>query len=150
MLSEWEGINIEFKEGVKNKDLLYPEQIKKNKLIYNPSEFEAIARIDGVLVEKSFQKLKSNLTSNNLPEGITCLFYGEPGTGKTATVYELARKHKRAVFKVEISETKSMWYGESQKLVKRYLLIITKPKKKKSVVLFYFLMKRMPLLEKEK
>ena len=119
MLSEWEGINIEFKEEVKNKNLLYPEQIKKNKLIYNPSELEAIARIDGVLVEKSFQKLKSNLTSNNLPEGITCLLYGEPGTGKTATVYELARKHKRAVFKVEISETKSMWYGESQKLVKK-------------------------------
>lgn len=119
MLSEWEGIHIEFKEDEKNKKLLYPEQIKKNKLIYNPSELEAIARIDGVLVEKSFQKLKSNLTSNNLPEGITCLLYGEPGTGKTATVYELARKHKRAVFKVEISETKSMWYGESQKLVKK-------------------------------
>jgi ATP-dependent Clp protease ATP-binding subunit ClpA len=119
MLSEWEGINIEFKEDEKNKKLLYPEQIKKNKLIYNPSELEAIVRIDGVLAEKSFQKLKSNLTSNNLPEGITCLLYGEPGTGKTATVYELARKHKRAVFKVEISETKSMWYGESQKLVKK-------------------------------
>lgn len=119
MLSEWEGISIEFKEDEKNKKLLYPEQIKKNKLIYNQSELEAIARIDGVLVEKSFQKLKSNLTSNNLPEGITCLLYGEPGTGKTATVYELARKHKRAVFKVEISETKSMWYGESQKLVKK-------------------------------
>ena len=119
MLSEWDGIHIEFKEDGKNKKLLYPEQIKKNKLIYNPSELEAIARIDGVLVEKSFQKLKSNLTSNNLPEGITCLLYGEPGTGKTATVYELARKHKRAVFKVEISETKSMWYGESQKLVKK-------------------------------
>lgn len=119
MLSEWEGIHIEFKEDEKNKKLLYPKQIKKNKIIYNSSELEAIARIDGVLVEKSFQKLKSNLTSNNLPEGITCLLYGEPGTGKTATVYELARKHKRAVFKVEISETKSMWYGESQKLVKK-------------------------------
>ena len=47
------------------------------------------------------------------------MLYGEPGTGKTATVYELARKHKRAVFKVEISETKSMWFGESQKLVKK-------------------------------
>jgi ATP-dependent Clp protease ATP-binding subunit ClpA len=119
MLSEWEGIHIEFKEDKKNKKLLYPEQIKKNKLIYNPSELDAISRIDSVLAEKSFQKLKSNLTSNNLPEGITCLLYGEPGTGKTATVYELARKHKRAVFKVEISETKSMWYGESQKLVKK-------------------------------
>lgn len=119
MLSEWEGIHLEIKEEIKNEKLLYPEQIKKNKLIYNSSELEAISRIDEVLTEKAFQKLKSNLITNNLPEGITCLLYGEPGTGKTATVYELARKHKRAVFKVEISETKSMWYGESQKLVKK-------------------------------
>lgn len=119
MLSEWEGITIQIQEEKKNKKLLYPELIKKNKLIYNTEELEAISRIDRVLVESAYQKLKSNLTSNNLPEGITCLLYGEPGTGKTATVYELARKHKRAVFKVEISETKSMWYGESQKLVKK-------------------------------
>jgi ATP-dependent Clp protease ATP-binding subunit ClpA len=137
MLSEWEGINIEFKEDEKNKKLLYPEQIKKNKLIYNPSELEAISRIDEVLTEKAFQKLKTNLISNNLPEGITCLLYGEPGTGKTATVYELARKHKRAVFKVEISETKSMWYGESQKLVKKIFTDYEEAKEKE---------KRCPIL----
>lgn len=137
MLAEWEGIHIEFKEDVKNKKLLYPEQIKKNKLIYNSSELEAISRIDEVLTEKAFQKLKSNLIANNLPEGITCLLYGEPGTGKTATVYELARKHKRAVFKVEISETKSMWYGESQKLVKKIFTDYEEAKEKE---------KRCPIL----
>lgn len=137
MLAEWEGIHIEFKEEVKNKKLLYPEQIKKNKLIYNSSELEAISRIDEVLTEKAFQKLKTNLISNNLPEGITCLLYGEPGTGKTATVYELARKHKRAVFKVEISETKSMWYGESQKLVKKIFTDYEEAKEKE---------KRCPIL----
>ncbi len=119
MLSEWEGIQLEIKEEQKNEKLLYPDKIKRNKLIYNPSELEAISRIDEVLNEKALQRLKKNLIATNLPEGITCLLYGEPGTGKTATVYELARKHKRAVFKVEISETKSVWYGESQKLVKK-------------------------------
>ena len=137
MLSEWEGIHIEIKEEIKNEKLLYPEQIKKNKLIYNSSELEAISRIDEVLTEKAFQKLKSNLIANNLPEGITCLLYGEPGTGKTATVYELARKHKRAVFKVEISETKSMWYGESQKLVKKIFTDYEEAKEKE---------KRCPIL----
>lgn len=137
MLSEWEGIHIEIKEEIKNEKLLYPNQIKKNKLIYNSSELEAISRIDEVLTEKAFQKLKSNLIANNLPEGITCLLYGEPGTGKTATVYELARKHKRAVFKVEISETKSMWYGESQKLVKKIFTDYNEAKEKE---------KRCPIL----
>lgn len=54
-----------------------------------------------------------------MPSGITTLLYGVPGTGKTETVYQLAKKYNRAVFKVEISETKSMWFGESQKLVKK-------------------------------
>jgi SpoVK/Ycf46/Vps4 family AAA+-type ATPase len=51
--------------------------------------------------------------------GITALMYGAPGTGKTESVYQLAKKYNRPVFKVEISETKSMWFGESQKLVKK-------------------------------
>jgi SpoVK/Ycf46/Vps4 family AAA+-type ATPase len=130
MLSEWEGITIEFKEDDKNENLIYPDKIKKNKLIYNPSELESITKIDNILSEKALQKLKINLSNKNLPEGITCLLYGEPGTGKTATVYELARKHKRAVFKVEISETKSMWYGESQKLVKKIFTDYYKVKEK--------------------
>ena len=44
---------------------------------------------------------------------------GNAGTGKTETVYQLAKKHNRPIFKVEISETKSMWFGEIQKLVKK-------------------------------
>jgi SpoVK/Ycf46/Vps4 family AAA+-type ATPase len=51
--------------------------------------------------------------------GITALLYGAPGTGKTESVYQLAKKYNRPIFKVEISETKSMWFGESQKLVKK-------------------------------
>lgn len=54
-----------------------------------------------------------------MPSGLTVLLYGEPGTGKTETVYQLAKKYNRPVFKVEISETKSMWFGQSQKLVKK-------------------------------
>ena len=131
-------LQYKFKKEKKNKKLLYPEQIKKNKLIYNTEELKAISRIDRVLVESAYQKLKSNLTSNNLPEGITCLLYGEPGTGKTATVYELARKHKRAVFKVEISETKSMWYGESQKLVKDIYRLLRSQRKGKTMSYFAF------------
>src|SRR5690606_855946 len=46
------------------------------------------------------------------------IFHGVPGTGKTESVYQLARSSGRNIFKVDISETKSMWFGESQKLVK--------------------------------
>ena len=51
-------------------------------------------------------------------KGFTCLFYGPPGTGKTESVYQLAKKTGRDVLTVDISETKSMWYGESEKRIK--------------------------------
>jgi SpoVK/Ycf46/Vps4 family AAA+-type ATPase len=46
------------------------------------------------------------------------IFYGAPGTGKTETVYQIARQTRRDFFSVNISETKSMWFGESEKLIK--------------------------------
>jgi SpoVK/Ycf46/Vps4 family AAA+-type ATPase len=47
------------------------------------------------------------------------LLHGLPGTGKTETVYQLAKQTQRNIYKVDISETKSMWFGESQKLIKK-------------------------------
>lgn len=55
----------------------------------------------------------------NLPKGVTVLLHGEPGTGKTEVVKQIARETKRELMKVEISKSKSMWYGESEKLVKK-------------------------------
>lgn len=51
--------------------------------------------------------------------GVTTLFFGAPGTGKTECVLQFAKKSKRNVIHVDISETKSMWYGQSEKLIKR-------------------------------
>jgi SpoVK/Ycf46/Vps4 family AAA+-type ATPase len=51
--------------------------------------------------------------------GFTCLFYGEPGTGKTETVNLIAKETGRDIMQVDISETKSCWFGESEKLIKK-------------------------------
>jgi SpoVK/Ycf46/Vps4 family AAA+-type ATPase len=51
--------------------------------------------------------------------GCTILLFGEPGTGKTESCYQLAKQSGgRAIFKVEISAIKSKWFGESEKLIK--------------------------------
>lgn len=118
MLYELEGIKIGYSIK-KNERLIYPEDIKKMELYYNTLEMELLEPMDKSLSKKSFVKLQNRLIQNNMPSGITTLLYGAPGTGKTETVYQLAKKHKRPVFKVEISETKSMWFGESQKLIKK-------------------------------
>jgi SpoVK/Ycf46/Vps4 family AAA+-type ATPase len=51
--------------------------------------------------------------------GFTILLHGAPGTGKTETVMQLALKTKRDVMRVDLSQTKSMWYGESEKKIKK-------------------------------
>ena len=42
-----------------------------------------------------------------------------PGTGKTETAYQLAKATGRDIMMVDISATKSMWFGESEKVVKQ-------------------------------
>lgn len=118
MLKELEGISFEFVEK-KDKRLIYPDQIQKRNLFYNKDEELQLDPIKKSLSNTSFTKLQSKLKSKNMSVGITTLLYGAPGTGKTESVYQLAKKYNRPIFKVEISETKSMWFGESQKLVKK-------------------------------
>lgn len=118
MLKEWEAISLEFVEK-KDKRLIYPDQIQKRNLFYNTEEESQLEPIKKSLSHASFTQLQNRLKSKNMNTGITALLYGAPGTGKTESVYQLAKKYNRPVFKVEISETKSMWFGESQKLVKK-------------------------------
>ncbi len=118
MLEELEGIKIGFKEN-KTEKLLYPDKIQKTKLYYNPSEQLQLNTILKSMSHKNFSNLQKRLNNSNLPIGMTSLLYGAPGTGKTESVYQIAKQFNRPVFKVEISETKSMWFGESQKLIKK-------------------------------
>ena len=45
--------------------------------------------------------------------------HGAPGTGKTEIIKQLAKETGRELMKVEISQLKSMWFGESEKIIKR-------------------------------
>lgn len=66
-----------------------------------------------------FRSYRKALQRNKLSSGITAVFFGEPGTGKTEAVYQLARKTGRDIMMVDLNQTKSKWFGESEKLVKK-------------------------------
>ncbi len=55
------------------------------------------------------------LKERGMPTGFTALFHGAPGTGKTASVHELARMVKRDILQVEMSAIRDKWVGESEK-----------------------------------
>lgn len=102
-----------------NKQLIYHLKIHSKPLFYGDSEIQQISTLENALHEESFINLQKRLEKQGLPKGISVLLYGEPGTGKTETVYQLGKKTERNIFKVDISETKSAWFGESQKLIKK-------------------------------
>ena len=72
-----------------------------------------------MLKPKTFRSYCSLLKKNGFRAGITCIFFGEPGTGKTEAVYQLARKTGRNIVRVDLSQTKSKWFGETEKLVRQ-------------------------------
>lgn len=102
----------------KVKSEILPEKIKPVKLFLNPGEKQQMLSIQGLFEKENFRKIAERMKSKNMKAGFTVLLYGDPGTGKTESVYQLARETGRSILPVEISQTKSMWFGESEKLIK--------------------------------
>jgi SpoVK/Ycf46/Vps4 family AAA+-type ATPase len=106
-------------ENKKKGDVLKAEDIVEKKLFYDKSIQSQITELGKLLDDSQYQLIRSRLKESGFRCGFTCLFYGEPGTGKTETVLQLARKTGRDIMQVNISEIKSMWVGESEKNIKQ-------------------------------
>ena len=106
-------------ENKKKGDILSVERIVEKKLFYDSSIQSQITELGALLDDSQYQMIRSRLKESGFRCGFTCLFYGEPGTGKTETVLQLARKTGRDIMQVNISEIKSMWVGESEKNIKQ-------------------------------
>ena len=88
------------------------------KELYNAAEQRQVSQLGALLSEERFSDIRSKMKEKNLRTGFTCLFYGGPGTGKTETVYQIARASGRDLFIVDVSQIKSCWVGESEKNIK--------------------------------
>lgn len=113
--------NIELKMMMKQKDakLIYPEKLIPKKLYYNPVEQIEIEKLFSFLDGKNLKQIKENLAIKSLSTGINILLYGPAGTGKTELVNQLSIKTNRPILSVDISECKSSWLGESEKIISR-------------------------------
>ena len=107
-----------FIEKVDRKDLILSSEIKEKKLFFSGRESEQLSLVGETLSEVNYKSLVDRLELKGLPKGISILLYGNPGTGKTESVMQWARETGRDIIHVDISVSKSMWYGESEKIVK--------------------------------
>ena len=92
--------------------------IKEKALFYNPTEARLVSQLQDLMSEERFAFIRQTMKEQNYRTGFTCLFYGGPGTGKTETVYQIARESGRDLFIVDVSQIKSCWVGESEKNIK--------------------------------
>lgn len=111
--------NIYKVKSLKKSGITLPEEIVEKPLFFNAEDESSINMLSQLLDEEKYKSVHLRMKEKGLPHGIVALLYGAPGTGKTETVYQLARRHGRPIFKVEISQTKSMWFGESEKRIKK-------------------------------
>jgi len=95
------------------------DTIKEKVLYYNDENKSDIDFLYKSMDDNNLTQLKQRLEKHNLPNGICAILYGAPGTGKTETVMQIARECKRDIYHVDIAESKSMWFGESEKKIKK-------------------------------
>jgi ATP-dependent 26S proteasome regulatory subunit len=91
------------------------EKIKHEKLYYNVDEEEQITGLKTALEAKAYESITNHLSANKICNGIICLFYGSPGTGKTSSALQIAREVQRDVLMVNMENIHSKWVGESEK-----------------------------------
>jgi SpoVK/Ycf46/Vps4 family AAA+-type ATPase len=106
------------KKSINSSNLLKADSISSVELFFNREESEVLGSLRKLLTLKGYAGVVRRLKAQGLRRGFTILFHGSPGTGKTEAVYQLARKANRDIMKVDLSQTKSMWFGESEKKVK--------------------------------
>ena len=87
-------------------------------MYYNDTESTQISDLSQLLQERNLKSIMKRMDKRGMRSGFSCIFYGGPGTGKTETVYQLARETKRNIFQVDASQLRSKWVGESEKNAK--------------------------------
>ncbi len=107
-----------FQSAVQDCDIIQPDTIGGKNLFFEPILQQQLSTLQESLQEKAYDALCRRLAEKNLPTGVAVLLYGEPGTGKTESVMQLARATGRKIYHVDISKTKSCWFGESEKIIK--------------------------------
>lgn len=107
-----------FMEKVGDRDYFLPEKIAERKLYFSTETRSQLDLLEKCLEERNYVSLRKRLEERCMQRGIAALLYGPPGTGKTESVMQIAKATGRAIYHVDISATKSCWFGESEKLIK--------------------------------
>ena len=99
-------------------DMMDANQLSQKQLFFPSNIQRQVEELGSFLEPEKFNQIRNKMKEKGFRNGFACLFYGGPGTGKTETVYQLARQTGRNIMLVDVPQLKSMWVGQSEKNVK--------------------------------
>ena len=125
------SVNLTVKEEELS-GVIHAESIAAKELYYTAKVGKQVDKLRAFLDQEKYKVLVERMRERYNRCGLTCLMYGGPGTGKTETVYQLARLTGRDVMAIEVPQIKSKWVGDSEKNIKavfdKYRGIVAKAK----------------------
>ena len=112
-----QGYDFKWNES-KGCDVIQSGNITAKHLFFSDEVMHQLEGLAELLDETHYLSICDRLKAKGMRQGFACLFYGAPGTGKTESVLQMAKKTGRDIMQVNISQVKSMWVGESEKNIK--------------------------------
>ena len=100
-------------------NIIKSQDIHSKELYFNSEVQGQLNMVNSLLEENKFTEIQFRLNQKGQTTGIPILFHGYSGTGKTESVYQIAKHSGRDIMKVDISQTRSKWIGEAEKAIKK-------------------------------
>lgn len=105
--------------GKVNVPMIQAKDIQKVDLYFNPEFSKRIDRVSSILMPQKFAEFQASFPLNAKMKGLTMLFHGGPGSGKSEMVLQICRKTKRPLMKIDVTDFQSKWVGESERKLKQ-------------------------------
>lgn len=134
----------------KKENVIQPDNVPFRKLIYSDNEAHQLELLKTLLEEENLRNTQERLVQKALPKGVTALLHGASGTGKTESVLQIAKATNRKIMKVDISASRSMWFGESEKIIKQVFKDYKSYAEKQSVTPILFFNEADAIIAKRK
>ena len=114
-------------------DVIEPDKLTPKTMFYTENVQHQVDELSKFFEPEQYAKIRERMQERGFRQGFTCLFHGGPGTGKTETVYQLARATGRSIMTVDVPSIKSKWVGDSEKNIKalfdRYRSLVKRAEK---------------------
>lgn len=113
----FKGLNhiVKYEEIGKYVRIIKAKDIEEKQLFFSKESEEKVNDLRNILSPSGFYRASMILKRQKRNQGIQCLFWGPPGTGKTEVIKQLARESRRDLFLFEIANVIGSLWGEAEK-----------------------------------